>query len=244
MVSGDCHRMQSGEPWRLDEAEPASSPSSAPWVRVEARGWIPLSVDESPYGRNGSGTAAYGNLEPPRKQDLQESFSSGDWLGRTHACNRSSPPSKTADAIVRDTMPLPKLVGALKDTDSAIRYWGATGIGNIGTPALDAAEAPINSLLEDESTAVRTAAARALCRMGRPAKALPVLIYEMTTGAQWERLHAAIVLDEIDEMARPVAEQMREGLKYEKGFNSRGKYRVRVTNRALNELNGTDNMVE
>jgi len=79
--------------------------------------------------------------------------------------------------------------------------------------------------------------------MGKPAKALPVLIHEMTTGAQWERLHAAIVLDEIDEMARPVAEQMKQGLEYQKGFNSSGKYRVRVTNRALNELNGTSNTV-
>jgi uncharacterized sulfatase len=76
-----------------------------------------------------------------------------------------------------------------------------------------------------------------------PDDALPVLIDELTTGAQWERLHAAIVLDEIDEQARPVIEQMRAGLEYQDGFNSRGKYRVRVTNRALNELEGTDNVV-
>ena len=74
--------------------------------------------------------------------------------------------------------------------------------------------------------------------------ALPILIHELTTGTQWERLHAAIVLDEIDEQARPVVEQMKEGLKYQKGFNSDGKYRVRVTNRALNELLGTNNTVK
>ena len=98
--------------------------------------------------------------------------------------------------------------------------------------------------LDDESSAVRTAAARALCRMGLPAKALPVLIHELTTGTQWERLHAANALDEIDEVARPVIEQMREGLNYQKGFNSNGKYRVRVINRALNELQGTSNQVD
>ena len=48
----------------------------------------------------------------------------------------------------------------------------------------------------------------------------------------------------MDEIARPVAEQMKEGLKYQKGFNSDGKYRVRVINRALNELNGTKNTVK
>jgi hypothetical protein len=36
---------------------------------------------------------------------------------------------------------------------------------------------------------------------------------------------------------------MKEGLKCQKGFNSNGKYRVRVINRALNELNGTNNVV-
>jgi HEAT repeat protein len=132
---------------------------------------------------------------------------------------------------------------ALSDKDDAIRYWGATGIGNIGQAAKKSALKTSTELLTDESSAVRTAAARALCRMGEPDDALPVLIHELTTGTQWERLHAANALDEIDEQARPVIEQMAEGLEYQKGFNSNGKYRVRVTNRALNELNGTNNTV-
>ena len=138
---------------------------------------------------------------------------------------------------------LPKLLNALSDKDDAIRYWGATGIGNIGQPAKKAALAKVRSKLTDKSSAVRTAAARALCRMGEPDDALPVLIHEFTTGTQWERLHAANALDEADEQARPVIDQMAEGLEYQKGFNSDGKYRVRVTNRALNELNGTNNVV-
>ncbi|MFG0296410.1 MAG: HEAT repeat domain-containing protein, partial [Maioricimonas sp. JB045] len=101
----------------------------------------------------------------------------------------------------------------------------------------------MEAALSDESSAVRTAAARALCRMGLPEPALPVLVHEMTTGTQWERLHAAIVLDQIDDQARPVIEPMKQGLEYQKGFNSNGKYRVRVTNRALNELLGTSNTV-
>jgi len=138
---------------------------------------------------------------------------------------------------------LPKLIDAMSDTDDAVRYWGATGIGNIGEPAKASAATAMNKALTDESSAVRTAAARALCRMGMPAKALPVLIAELTNGTQWERLHAANSLDEIDEQARPVIDQMKVGLEYQKGFNSNGKYRVRVTNRALNELNGTNNTV-
>lgn len=138
---------------------------------------------------------------------------------------------------------LPQLIQSMKDEDDAIRYWAATGIGNIGKPAKEDAAGIVKGALVDESSAVRTAAARAICRMGLPEDALPVLVKEMTTGEQWERLQAAIVLDEIDEQARPVLEEMKQGLKYQKGFNSDGKYRVRVTNRALNELNGTDNSV-
>lgn len=138
---------------------------------------------------------------------------------------------------------LPKLLEAARDDDSAIRYWAAVGIGNIGESAKSKAAALMHDTLSDDSSAVRTAAARALCRMGLPNQALPVLIKEMTTGQQWERLQAAIVLDEIDEQARPVIDQLEQGLSYQKGFNSQGKYRVRVINRALNELRGTKNQV-
>jgi uncharacterized sulfatase len=138
---------------------------------------------------------------------------------------------------------LQKLIDAMSDPDDAIRYWGATGIGNIGVPAKGNAAKLMDNALNDKSSAVRTAAARALCRMGVPDKALPVLIQELTKGAQWERLYAANALDEIDEQARPVIEHMQEGLKYQNGFNSNGKYRVRVINRVLNELNGTNNVV-
>lgn len=154
--------------------------------------------------------------------------------------------AETAAAASSGKSALPKLIEALAHADSAVRYWGATGIGNIG-PEISGdvkVETLMNGLLKDKSSTVRTAAARALCRMKKPENALPVLIKELTGGAQWERLHAAIALDEMDEMARPVAEEMKQGLKYQKGFNSDGKYRVRVINRALNELNGTNNEVK
>jgi N-sulfoglucosamine sulfohydrolase len=172
-------------------------------------------------------------------------------FGSEHAILRQSGSDSynkklSAVAIAASSGPtaLKQLMAACEDADSAIRYWGAVGIGNIGEPALKAAQELMTSMIKDGSSTVRTAAARALCQMEQPAKALPVLINELTTGAQWERLHAAIVLDEIDEKAMPVAEQMKQGLTYQKDFNSQGKYRVRVINRALNELHGTQNKVK
>jgi uncharacterized sulfatase len=126
--------------------------------------------------------------------------------------------------------------------DAAVRYWGAVGIGNLGRQGRSAAGLMVKAL-KDDSAVVRIAAARALCHIGRSEEALPVLAAELHEGAQWERLHAAIVLDEIDEMALPVLDAMKRALSHEKGFLADGKYRVRVINRALNELLGTNNTV-
>jgi len=138
---------------------------------------------------------------------------------------------------------LPELLDALSDPDSAIRYWGATGIGNIGMAAALTSAKSVVPLLDDPCSTVRTAAARAICRMDRPQVALRILVNELLHADQWERLHAANVLDEINEQARPVLEEMKQGLQYQQGFTAKGKYRVRVINRALNELQGTSNTV-
>ncbi len=70
---------------------------------------------------------------------------------------------------------LPRLIAAMDDEDAAIRYWGATGVGNIGRDAVEA-ESKMVAVLKDGSVSVRVAAARALCMMGKPEQAVPVLI--------------------------------------------------------------------
>ena len=78
---------------------------------------------------------------------------------------------------------------------------------------------------------------------GADAKALPVLVDVLHGGEQWERLHAAIVLDEIDKMAIPVSNEMHKALKPREDLFAKGKYTVRVINRALNQLEGTSRKV-
>lgn len=138
---------------------------------------------------------------------------------------------------------LPRLVKALDDEDAAVRYWAATGLGNIGKAA-QSARAKVSALLQDDSSVVRTAAARALARMGDAKPALPVLQKELKDGEQWERLHAAIVLDEMDEQARPALKAMHAALVPRQKFYANGKYTVRVINRALNQLEGTNRSVK
>jgi len=132
---------------------------------------------------------------------------------------------------------LPKLIAAMDDEDAAIRYWGATGIGNLAADAR-AAEGTMVAALRDESVSVRVAAARALCMMDKPRQALPVLIETLSSEYPWGRLQAAIVLGDIGEQARPAEEALKKAL-----TGQPNKYITRVANRALNVMNGTNNVV-
>lgn len=132
------------------------------------------------------------------------------------------------------------LLAALNYEDAAVRYWGATGFGNFAEEAseFEGAREALRVALNDEAPAVRIAAGRALCRMGDDPKALRVVADAMKGGNEWARLEAAIVLDELDEGARPVLKDLQAGL--DKQPN---KYIVRVSNKAVNDLLGTDNKV-
>ncbi|MDH3583339.1 MAG: sulfatase-like hydrolase/transferase [Phycisphaerae bacterium] len=132
---------------------------------------------------------------------------------------------------------LPDMLKALTDEDAAVRYWAAVAIGNLEISA-ELADNPMIRGIKDRSTVVRIACARALARQGLAGLALPVLQRELSSPEPWSRLHAAIVLDEMDEAARPAIPQLKAALR-----NQPNKYIVRVANRALNELLGTENVV-
>lgn len=135
------------------------------------------------------------------------------------------------------------IIGLLEDIDPVVRYWGAVGCGNRPNESL-AAIPQLQGLLKDDSENVRIAAARALCYLGKSTEALPVLVDVLDNGSQWARVHAANVADEIDELARPIVTDLQRNLAYRKEFVAEGKYTVRVLNRALNELLGTDRQVK
>ena len=133
---------------------------------------------------------------------------------------------------------LPKLLKAMSDPDAAVRYWGATGAGNIAPKKNANALGAMRKALGDASASVRIAAGRALARMGEPAEALPTLKKALAGPHQWARLQAAIVLDEMEEQARPAIPELKKALTAQPN-----KYIVRVANRALNDLLGTNNQV-
>jgi len=132
------------------------------------------------------------------------------------------------------------MLSGLGHAEPAVRYWSATGLGNYPaeTKATAGSAAALNLALEDKSPAVSIAAARALCRMGLTSKGLALLEKRLSDRNEWARLEAAIVLDELDESARPVLPAMKAGLKEQPN-----KYIIRVLNKAVNDLEGTANRV-
>ena len=118
----------------------------------------------------------------------------------------------TAGLTLRGADAIPELLESVHARDPAVRYWAFIGIGNLGTRALSA-EKITRSALKDESPSVKIAAARALCHMNHPEEALPVLVQQLSSQHEWVRLNAAIVLDEIDEQARPVIKDLQAALK-------------------------------
>lgn len=134
----------------------------------------------------------------------------------------------------------PELLEALDHEDSVIRYWGATGLGNFADSAKDFSGAveKLRATLSDSSPTVRIAVGRALCRMGEVDPALQVVADEMKGSGEWARLEASIVLDELDEVARPVLAVLEAGL-----IDQPNKYITRVSNKAVNDLLGTKNTV-
>ncbi len=116
---------------------------------------------------------------------------------------------QTAELTRHGVEALPKMVDALKDSDSAVRYWGASALIALGTKAQPAADALAN-LLTDSSPNVRIAAAHALCKLGRERDAVPVLAELLTDTSEWVRVAAVNVLDLIDEQARPALAALRK----------------------------------
>lgn len=131
--------------------------------------------------------------------------------------------------------PVTAMLEGLRHENDAVRYWAAIHLGNKASAVEDASA--LVRRLADPIPVVRAAAARALCKMGETAKAIPVLEEILQDDDSWNRLQAAQVLDEIGEQARPAIPALQSVMEDE------NKYVVRVANHALNELLGTENVV-
>ena len=86
----------------------------------------------------------------------------------------------TADlATALDADALPLLQTALRDPDSAVRYWGAMGLLMREKPSVERCRIELETALKDSSPYVRICAAETLARFGNESdlkSALPILL--------------------------------------------------------------------
>lgn len=90
------------------------------------------------------------------------------------------------------------LLKALKHERASVRFWAAYGLGNISEPSGDAIPS-VRVALEDETDAVKIAAARALCRLCQDESALKVLEDNLGNQNLIVGLYAALFIEDLDE---------------------------------------------
>ena len=125
-------------------------------------------------------------------------------------------------AVTATSADLTILENYLKNENSEIRYWGATGLLLLGENATGAID-DLQNLTDDDSYDVRTVAAEALYHLGEKEIALEVLKKVITGGNQMEQVHALNALDYMDdgEKLKYAVEEIVAGSGEPSGYNRR-----------------------
>jgi HEAT repeat protein len=106
---------------------------------------------------------------------------------------------------------LEALSSALSHQDSAVRYWAAVALGDMGDRAAGARSA-LESRLKDDAPEVRAWAGYALARQGHAAEGVPVLIEVLQNPERGARLQAITALDQLGETGRPAVAEMKKAV--------------------------------
>jgi len=132
-----------------------------------------------------------------------------------------------ADAATLATQnSIPQLINFLNNKNSAIRYWGATGLLILGKDALSAKEELIKSL-GDKSYNVGIVAAEALHNMGEKQLAITCLSNVLKSGDQYACTHALNTIDCLNISDPKIIEATAAMVKKHKVIN-RKKYDLRA----------------
>jgi len=125
-----------------------------------------------------------------------------------------------------DPSHLKKMIDFLKEDDSAIRYWGVTGILILGDRVVLANEELI-SLLDDTSADVVATAAEALFNVGEVELAKKALLNILANSEEFGRCHALNVIDIVEDESSEIIEGVAEMVKKQPEMNRR-KYDLRA----------------
>lgn len=163
------------------------------WVReVRDVGLLP----EAEIHARSEGSTPYEMGRDPARYDLETVFAA----------------ARTASS--RRPEDLPAIVGFLASKDSAVRYWGATGLLIHGRSGYDTGRGALVKALDDACGSVAIVAAESLGRYGEPSevkKALDLLLAkgDLSRGNVFEAILAVNALDYLDEATAPRMAEIR-----------------------------------
>jgi uncharacterized sulfatase len=183
------------DPWQINNlAEDPLYAAELPALRAELRRWMEETHDLGLLPEHEVNVRAKNRTPYEVAHDPS-----------THPFARLWDAAETARALAPAR--IPELVALLDDPDSALRWWGATGLHALGTAAAPARDA-LAAALEDPAPLVRVAAAEGMAKLGEDAAALDVLTASLD-GPEFVQLSALIVLDSMGERARPALDAIR-----------------------------------
>ena len=136
---------------------------------------------------------------------------------------------------------LPKLISALDNPESGIRYWAATGCVILGEKAAPARE-KLLKLLDDPSPDVVVASAEAMYQLGEKQRSVAALVKTLQSDQEMARVRALGVLSMLGKDARPAlapAEAIIDNTPAEKVTHNSG-YDVRAAQHLIEKLNETE----
>jgi uncharacterized sulfatase len=161
-------------------------------LRIADVGFLP----EGEIHSRSAGSTPYDMGHDPRKYPLQRIFETAEL------------------ASSRDNRALPKLTEALKDEDSAVRYWAALGLLIRGQAAEATARNELRSALKDKSPYVRAVAAESLGRYGDDADRQAGLAELIELGSQ-EKYGVFVVMAALNSLGElgPKAASSRDAIR-------------------------------
>jgi hypothetical protein len=129
-------------------------------------------------------------------------------------------------ATLGDPEKLEELMLFLRDKESAIRYWGATGLLILGNEA-EIAIPDLTEVLNDESANVVAVAAEALYNLGEKEVAKKALLSVLKNPNEFARCHALNVIDCIEDKSPEIIDGVVEMIANAES-NTRNKYDMRA----------------
>ncbi|MEZ5365858.1 MAG: HEAT repeat domain-containing protein [Bryobacterales bacterium] len=150
----------------------------------------------------------------PAAEDLHLGRSLEQWNKELKAGIARAPAGRASpgrDGLAGNQGALDALTAALANKDSAVRFWSAIALGEMGDRAATAQQA-LEKALQDPTPEVRVWAAYALARQGRADAGVPVLIEVLGDPERGARLQAVTALDQLGETGRPAAEAMKQAV--------------------------------